>query len=449
MKLARTFAGVWSFLSMPTSISSPSFSVLSSSSASLRSSPDCSSSPPNTAITRVHVLRIVPFVPEAILRQHHVFVPSDNRFTAACRLLAALWRHDQGLPCGIHTPGPRRRAGEASSTALLPKAVRLGSRLAPAAARAGATFLTPEIGSYAREVLLFREPGSLWEEGRLWGNLLSSQAMTLNLLAPMARDLDLATAVWRLLLAGFVHTVTALRFEHSPGRRGPDYFGDGTAFDVLLDVVTPDGEPAFVAVEVKYVEGMNGPTPPPRPCYAETTRASGLFVEPDAAVLLQPGYEQLRREHVLTQLMVQQGLAARAHFVLLGPALNRRVHAVGKLYANELRPIDTAAEVDRVGFSALTLEAVVAALAAAGATELAASFTARYLDLTRVVHCVLDQTPSELQPRRSGRRPSSVLPTPSATSATAAARVTTSVQQRPYKLSSGRTRGVVPAPVKP
>ena len=293
---------------------------------------------PTTSFTPVETpLRVVPFVPEPVLRQHHAFVASDTRFTAACRLLAALWRQDQGLPCGTYTPGPRRGAVQASSTSPLPKAVRLGSRLSPAAARAGATFLTPEIAAYAREALLLREPGSLWEEGRLWGNLLSSQALPLNLLAPLARDLDLASAVWRQLLPGFVHTVTGLRFEHSPGRRGPDYFGDGTAFDVLLDVVTSEGEPAFVAVEVKYVEGMNGPIPPPRPCYAETTRASGLFVEPDAPVLLQPGFEQLRREHVLTQLMLQQGLAACAHFVLLGPALNRRVHAVGKLYAHELR----------------------------------------------------------------------------------------------------------------
>nr|WP_210168774.1 hypothetical protein [Methylobacterium sp. Leaf465] len=292
--------------------------------------------------------------------------------------------------------------------------------------------------------MLFREPGSLWEEGRLWGNLLSSQALTLNLLAPLAQDLDLASGVWRRLLPGFVNTVSDLRFEHSPGRRGPDYFGDGTAFDVLLDVVTPDGEPAIVAVEVKYVEGMNGPTPTPRPCYAETTRASGLFIDPDAASLMQPGFEQLRREHVLTQLMVQQGLAPRAHFVLLGPALNRRVHAVGKLYANELRHADTDAAADRVGFSTLTLEAVVAALAVAGAKELAASFTARYLDLTRVVRCVLDRPPSELPARRSGRRPSSVPPTASATTATAAACMTTSVRQRSHKLSGGKKRRAAP-----
>lgn len=394
-------------------------------------------------------LRVVPFVPEATLLRHQVFVPSDTRFTAACRLLAALWREAEGLRCGTHTPGPRRGAVQASSASPAPKAVRLGSRLSPAAAQAGATFLTPEIGAYAREALLFREPGSLWEEGRLWGNLLSSQALTLNLLAPLARDLDLASAVWRRLLPSFVHTVTGLRFEHSPGRRGPDYFGDGTAFDVLLDVVTPEGEPAFVTVEVKYVEGMNGPTPPPRPCYAETTRASGLFVDAEAAVLLQPGFEQLRREHVLTQLMLQQGLAARAHFVLLGPALNRRVHAVGKLYANELRLTDTAAAANHVGFSTLTVEAVVAALAAAGATELAASFTARYLDLTRVVRCVLDQPPPELPPRRSGARPSSVPRTASASTATPPARTTNSVQQRSDKSPGGRTRRVVPAPTKP
>ncbi|WP_366849158.1 hypothetical protein [Methylobacterium sp.] len=348
------------------------------------------SAQPVRAVCTETPLRIVPFVPEAVLHRYHAFVASDGRFTSASRLLAALWRQDQGLPLGTYIPEPRRGSRQTQPSSLLPKLTRLGSRLSPAAARAGATFLSPAIASYARQALLFREVGSLWEEGRLWGNLLSSQAMTLNLLAPMALDLDFATAVWRILLPSFVHQVSAVRFETSPGRRGPEYFGDGTAFDVLLDVITPDGEPAFVTMEVKYVEGMTGLVPPPRPRYKETARESNLFIDPEATLLTQPGFEQLRREHVMIQLMVRQGLAARAHFILLGPALNRRVHAVGKLYADQLQPIDPDAGSDKVGFSTLSLEAVVAAMTAAGAGEIATAFYSRYLDANRVVRCVLD-----------------------------------------------------------
>ncbi len=78
------------------------------------------------------------------------------------------------------------------------------------AAQTGSTFLTPAIRDHARQALLFREPGALWNEDRLWANLLSSQALTLNLLAPLATDLALASRVWRRLLPGFIQDVTAL-----------------------------------------------------------------------------------------------------------------------------------------------------------------------------------------------------------------------------------------------
>ncbi len=347
--------------------------------------------------------RPVPLVPEDVLKRQDAFVSTDTRFAAACRLLAALWREEHGLPAGQHRPDRRWASGRTASSTTpgisRPKSVRLASRLSTAAARAGTTFLTPAIAAHVRKVLLFREPGALFEEARLWGNLLSSQALTLNLFVPLALDPARAAAVFRRLLPGFVGTVTGIRFEHSPGRRGPDYFGDGTACDVLIDIVTPEGEPAFVAIEVKYTEGAGGPVPAPRPRYAETARDSGLFRDPEAAVLARPGFEQLRREHVLGQLMLQHGLYGRGHFVLLGPAQNGHVQTMGQRYAAEL--VDPAEAPGRVGFSTLTLETVVAAIRDVGATDLAASFTARYLDLGRVAHFVLTQAmPAPPAPRR-------------------------------------------------
>jgi hypothetical protein len=203
----------------------------------------------------------VPFLGEATRRRHQAIISSDTRFAAACRLLAALWRADRDLPAGSHLEtngkGKTRR-------------VTAGWRLHRDAAQAGATFLAPAIRSYAREALLFREPGAVWNEDRLWGNLLSSQALTLNLLAPLALDLSLATPVWQRLLPGFVHQVKRIRFEHSPGRFDGHYFGDGTAFDALIEGVTLDGEPAIVSIEVKFIEDMVGPAATHRARYDET-----------------------------------------------------------------------------------------------------------------------------------------------------------------------------------
>lgn len=325
-----------------------------------------------------------PLIPEFVLRANNAFIATDARFGAAARLLSALWREEQKIPIGAFIVGPR---GET-------RRIKLGSRISAPAARAGANFMTHDVMALAKAELLFREPGSVWDEERLWTNLLSSQCLTINLWAPLAFDLDLATAVWRSLLPGFVESVTRVRFEHSPGRFQENYFGDGTAFDVLVDIVTPDGEPGFIAVEVKYVEEMLAPPARHRDRYDETTRDSGLFVDPEDSVLRRSGFEQLRREHVMAQLMVDNGLASRGKFITIVPRLNRRAVASNTLYAAELQdatgdnPHGDGRE--RVGFQAFTLEAVVRAIADNGATEYASALWGRYCDFHRVVRHVME-----------------------------------------------------------
>jgi hypothetical protein len=227
----------------------------------------------------------------------------------------------------------------------------------------------------------------VWNEERLWGNLLSSQAATLNLLAPLALDLTLASRVWRLLLPEFVHQVTGFRFEHSPGRFGDQYFGDGTAFDAVIDCVTPASEAAVITIEFKLIEDMVGPAATHRSRYDETAADSGLFIDPRRPILRRPGFEQLKREHVMTHLMLKHGLATRGRCVLLTPALNRRAQAVAKLYAAELvEPTGDSAS-DHVGFVNLTIEQVSPPSRVPVAPPIARPFFERYLDLHRVARC--------------------------------------------------------------
>jgi len=131
----------------------------------------------------------VPLVPPDILRRHHCLRTTDDPFTAAARLLQSLWRTDRNLPPGTHTsPDGKRRL--------------LGSRLSPAAGRAGAGFLTPEIWALVRRELVYREIGAVIDPDRLCLNLLSSQQLTFNLFGPLKRNLALATGVFRRLLPG-------------------------------------------------------------------------------------------------------------------------------------------------------------------------------------------------------------------------------------------------------
>ncbi|KQO97324.1 hypothetical protein ASF33_07390 [Methylobacterium sp. Leaf92] len=352
----------------------------------------CSSSAPTVPETVfTHPFAPAPFLNEAIRRRHHNFVANDSRFAASARLLAHLWRQDHQLPAATFISRdsdskPRRRPAN--------------WLLRRDSAQAGATFLTPAIRDHARQALLFREPGAMWNEDRLWANLLSSQALTLNLLAPLAIDLALATCVFRTLLPGFVDQVRSIRFEHSPGRFEASYFGDGTALDAIIEITTPEtGEIGVITIEVKLTEGLTGPSATPRTRYVEAAQASGLFKDAASSTLARAGFEQLRREHVMTALMLQHGLASRGKFILIAPQLNRRAQAVAALYRTELRDPDGTSDPSTVGFSNITLEALIAAIHEAGATNLAHQLWARYCDHARVAQFALhSEDPSSPPP---------------------------------------------------
>ena len=348
-------------------------------------------------------LHRMPLVPTDILKAHHCFIATDTRFRAAARLLQSVWRQDQNLPIGLHhAPGDK------------PVTVKLGSRLDPVAARAGKNFVSPEIATFVRHQLVMREENAMIDEDRLYANLLSSMPLAFNLLGPLALDLDLATRVFQPLLPGFVHTVRSIAFEHSPGRGDPSYLHDGTAFDAVANIITPDGEPATLFIEVKYSEGMSGPAATPRPRYDEASRQVRLFHDPDSPELRTVALEQLWREHMLAQLSVDRGAVNKAVFVGIGPRLNRRVAAAFRLYADQLADIEPEDEL-RVPFVPLTLEAVVEAMAAAGAVELAQQLHRRYLAFHRVLAIALAPVPAvkSSKPRRRPAVSSAVAPQPS------------------------------------
>ncbi|MDR7037814.1 hypothetical protein J2X36_002565 [Methylobacterium sp. BE186] len=336
---------------------------------------------PNTAPLVTQPLTRAPLVPESLLRQHACFIPGDTRFRAAARLRQSLWREEQGLPAGLHRPGRTRN---------LPR-LPLGSLLQPIDAAHGLNFLSPTVHAFVRRSLVLREEGAMVHYERLHRNLLSSEPLTYNLFVPLALNLDLATAVFRQLLPAFVHQVTAIRFETSPGRHDPQYLADGTAFDAAISIVTSDGEPGTVFIEVKYSEGCTGPAATHRPRYDEASREAALHRDPNGPALRSTMLEQFWRLHLLAQLAVRQGITPRAHLLVLSPQLNRRVRSATRLYAAELTD-PAGSSPAKVGFTALTLETFIAALAQAGGGAEAAYLHHRYLDFQPVLDLVLSET---------------------------------------------------------
>jgi hypothetical protein len=315
----------------------------------------------------------MPLLPPDLLKQRHCFISTDTRFRAAARFLQSLWRDDAQIPIGMEL----LPAGDK------PTRIKLGSRLHFKAARSGLNFVAPEVYQLVRRELILREEGAMIDVDRLFANAHSSMPLCFNLFGPTALNLEMATAVWRRLLPGFVQTVQQIGFEHSPGRGDTRFLGDGTAFDAVIRVINPGGNPATVFIELKYSEGMTGPAAAHGPRHDTAARQVRFYHDPESAALRSTALEQLWREHMLAQLTVDNGVADRAVFVAIGPRLNRRVAAAFRKYAELLADKEAEDEL-RVEFQPMTLEAVIEAIAETKAINLAQKLWFRYLDFPRV-----------------------------------------------------------------
>jgi hypothetical protein len=231
----------------------------------------------------------------------------------------------------------------------------------------------------ARREAIYREPGALIDEGRLWTNLLSSAPLTFNLLGPLALDLSLATCVVHRLwpdLRDRGAQVRSIWFEHSPGRGQHALTADGTAFDALIRYTTARADDGFVAVEMKYSEEGHEPAPNMRPRYDELADTSGLFIDASSPALRANPLQQFWREHLLAHAMVARGDYNEGRFVVIAPRLNRLVQNAVGAYRRHLAEVGARGIV----FEGHNLERVISAIADAGEREYAASLHRRYSD---------------------------------------------------------------------
>lgn len=306
----------------------------------------------------------IPLVPEATLKKHHVFIPSDGRFKAAARLLQALYREDRELAPGSFIDGDGKRK-------------RLGSSISRQAGQDGGNFLAPAIAQVVHRELVYREIGAMIDTDRLRCNLLSSMPLTFNLFGLLKRDLALATRVMAELFPGFMRQVTAVLFEHSPGRGNPKYTGDFSAFDAVIRGTSPRGSRVFIAFEVKYSETLQ--ENPPRTFSERLTEiavSSDLFVDTELSGLWRNPIQQLFREHCLAQAMLDRDLAEIGLFVLVAPELNHLAQEAAQAYATYLNE----PRAGHAQFVNLTLERIIEAIAAAGLEAYARLVHRRYCD---------------------------------------------------------------------
>lgn len=303
----------------------------------------------------------LPFVPEAILRKHRAFIPTDNRFRAAARLLQALWREDRDLPIGIH-PG---REG---------KNRRLDSSIAISAGMAGANFIHPAIARLAKRELIYREAGAAYDDIRLLTNLLSSQPLVFNLFGPLKLDLATATTVFSALAPGFISEITEILLEHSPGRGDLRFSGDGTAYDVLVRGLGPAGQRRFIAIEVKYSESGHEPLPRFSGRYDEIAPCSGLFIDAAHPALWANPAQQLFRQMCLAHTMIENGLYDEGLHLFIAPALNTPAQNVATSFVQHL----ASPQEGKLPFMAVTLERFIEVLSVVGTPGHARALHRRY-----------------------------------------------------------------------
>lgn len=252
--------------------------------------------------------------------------------------------------------------------------------LTQADADAGGNFLSPDLARLAQYEIAYRQSGALVHVQRLLANTLSSQPLALNLFGPLKFNLELATIVMRALLPhADIHHVTAIHFEHSPGRGQAELTNDRTAFDVVITYRRSDGAPGFIGAEIKYSESPNGdPIPAPQTLARldDIAQSAALYQVPIQDVLRADDQRQLCREHLLAQAGLIRGDWVEAHFLLIAPQANHLVGDAAERYAALLKPALPGAAL----FTFVTLEKIIAAMGEAGEPAHAAALHRRYTD---------------------------------------------------------------------
>lgn len=190
-----------------------------------------------------------------------------------------------------------------------------------------------------RETLRKRYPGY---SKRRDADLLRSEHIPFNLLAPLAKKPDLLKTVLAECFELELHAPFDMKFEWAP-EPAASYLGDMTSFDAYVQGRGSDGERVGIGIEVKYTEqGYRiGDSEAERvrnqeSTYWLTTRESGLFVESGCEELGEDRLRQIWRNHLLGLSMVRRRDIERFVSVTLYPAGNKHFSSALSRYQERL-----------------------------------------------------------------------------------------------------------------
>jgi hypothetical protein len=317
----------------------------------------------------------LPIIPGALARQHLAHHRLDTPFRAAARLQQSLWRARQPAPDGL--PFDPDRVAHLTG--------RLAAKLAKSPLCESRNFLDPDVLIETARDVVYAERGALMDEARLANNPLSSSALTYNLGAFLKLHREVGHRFVEELFPGYAGQIGLILFEHSPARGDPALTADGTAYDLAFYLRRLDGSRTFIGMEFKYTEAMAEPEAEHRARYDELAASSGLYRNPAAPALRKAPIQQLFREHLLAQAMVDAGLVDDALFVLVAPELNMDVQRAAACYRTFL-----AHEPGKVPFLNVGLRRAIEAVRTAGAPDYAEKLHDRYGSFVEVRRAVAE-----------------------------------------------------------
>ena len=274
--------------------------------------------------------------------------PELTEFRRTTRYHHAMWRSAKGYPMGSHLVRP--------GTPPRP----IGSHLDLDFARdTGATFVTANALAAGRARASTVEPHQIFDQQGFWADLLSSEAMAVNLFGDLAADVeraDRAVHAWWPTTPG---RVTEVRFAHSPGRLDPSYSNSRRSFDALFVLALPDGSNGVLAIDVKYreVSERHGVKPTHMDRFVEIHERANAFL-PGAVDMLNPSrLSMIWLEHLLLLSMLQHhsGRWSWGRYVVLHPLANTDIAQVNDEYRRTLG--------DDATFTSTTIEDLLAAKA--------------------------------------------------------------------------------------
>lgn len=238
----------------------------------------------------------------------------DDKFKAKARLFQSRYRAEV---LGVEYQDYGNRLTDSDAETLLNYYSKLNSR----------TILRKRYPNYSR---------------RRDADLLRSEHIPFNLLAPLSTDLAVAVKIISKLWNIDCVSIQTIEIEYAPSPR-EIYLNDGTAFDAYFRVLLKNGNVCGIGIEVKYteqaysigkIESVNIRNHDS--LYWQTARASGVFRNPSDPIFGSDRLRQIWRNHLLGLKMIQAGDIDEFYSIIVFPDANKHFNHVISEYTSLL-----------------------------------------------------------------------------------------------------------------